>query len=191
MRKKTIAQKDNYEKGQLRKRTIAQSTIMQKDNYAKRRLRKKTIPQNTIVKKNNSATRQLPFMANVFFTRLSFCAIVFQPALNRFLRPEWLTRCREMVTQSDHFCLTSDFLVKYLTDLKNFSSFENVVLSSFQFYSFLFLKNSKLSTLISLFLSFRQSKSRKEGRKCDSSYQETHFSEKIPENKAIRQKWSL
>ena len=96
-----------------------------------------------------------------------------------------------MVTENDHFSLTSDFLAKYLTDLQNFSSFENVILSSFRIHIFKFLKKSKISTLISLFSYFRQFKSQKQGLKCDSAYRETRFSEKIPENKARKQKWSL
>ena len=100
-----------------------------------------------------------------------------------------------MVTECDHFSLTSDFLAKYLTDLQNFSSFEYVFLSSYRFHIFKFLKKAKISTLTSLFSYFRQFKSQREcdesQRECDSAYQETHFSEKIPENKARRQKWSL
>jgi hypothetical protein len=36
----------------------------------------------------------------------------------------------------------------------------------------------------------RQSKSRKQGQKYDSAYQETQIGEKISENKARKQKWS-
>ena len=68
--------------------------------------------------------------------------------------------------------------------------FENVVYSSFQLISFKFWKNSKLSTLIILISSLRQSKSRKQGQKYDSAYQETQIGEKISENKARKQKWS-
>jgi hypothetical protein len=49
-----------------------------------------------------------------------------------------LTRCREMVSEPDHFYFARNFLEKYLSDLKNFSSFENVVCSSIQFYSLKF-----------------------------------------------------
>ena len=78
-----------------------------------------------------------------------------------------------MVTEGDHFSLTSDFLAKYLTDLQNFSSFEYVILSSFRLHIFKFLKKSKISTLISLFSYLRQIKSQRQGRECDSAYQET------------------
>ena len=101
-----------------------------------------------------------------------------------------LTRCREMVSEPDHFSFRSDFLEKYLSDLKNFSSFENVVCSSFQFCSLKFWKKSKLSNLIVVISSFRKLKTRKQGRKYDSAYRKTQFSEKIQENEAIKQKWS-
>ena len=47
-----------------------------------------------------------------------------------------------MVSEPDHFSFRSDFLEKYLTDLKNFSCFEIVVSSSFKFKSFVFWKKS-------------------------------------------------
>ena len=78
-----------------------------------------------------------------------------------------------MVTEGDHFSLTIVFLAKYLTDPKNFSSFENVILSSFRIHIFKFLKKSKISTLISLFSYFHQFKSQRQDRECDSAYQET------------------
>ena len=56
---------------------------------------------------------------------------------------------------------------------------------------FLIKKKHKIIKSDFVFLSFRHSKSQKQIRKCDSAYQETYFSEKIPENNAKKQKWSL
>ena len=80
------------------------------------------------------------FISILSKTKPHFGPIVFSkwPIFSFFC----LTRCREMVSEPDHFSFRSDFLEKYLADLKNFSSFEIVVCSSFKCKILKFRKRS-------------------------------------------------